>query len=312
MHKETSIRLNRSLRNIRLTSLFKPEDIIPGIEATTQDEVIRIMLEKLALRYGIGNVDDAMAEVKDRIEKGGVGIAPGLVVPHARLSQAPRLRLAIATSKDGVMIGEDLAHVIILIVVPVDMPGAYMQTLQGIAKACDRPGAVEKLAAMTSAEGIWQHFDSGGNRLPDHLEARHIMAEVVVSLRESDSLARAIDLFLEHNASELPVLDEDDELVGVVTTTELVRVCMPEYLMWMDDMTPFLNFEPFAEVIRYESSTWLNDIMTDEYAQVSEDSPAILAMKEIGSKQTNYAYVLRDRKLVGVIRLHEFLRRVLR
>lgn len=312
MHKETSIRLNKSLRNIRLTSLFKPEDIIPNIEATTQDDVLRILLERLALRYGIGNVDDAMAEVKDRIEKGGVCIAPGLVVPHARLEYAPRLRIAVATSKEGVMIGPDLAHVIILIVVPVDMPGAYMHTLQGIAKACERPGTVEKLAAMSSADSIWQHFDSGGDRLPDHLEARHIMAEVVVSLRESDSLARAIDLFLEHNATELPVLDEDDELVGVVTTNQLVRVCMPEYLMWMDDMSPFMNFEPFAEIIKYESSTWLNDIMTDDYAQVAENSPAILAMKEIGTKETNYAYVLRDRKLVGVIRLHEFLRRVLR
>lgn len=312
MQKDTTIRISKSLSNIRMTALFKPEDIIPNTAARTQDEVVRELLERLALRYGIGNVDDAMKEITDRIAKGGVTIGSGIAVPHARLENATRLRIAIATSKEGIEIGGDLSHLVILIVVPVDMPGAYMQILQGVAKACEKDGAAKRIAALPTAEAIWNHFDSGGGRLPDHLQARHIMAEVAVSLRETDSLARAIDLFLEYNATELPVLDDDDELVGVVTTNELVRVCMPDYLMWMEDMTPLLNFEPFAEVIRYESSTWLNDIMTDDYARVSEDSPAILAMKEIGSKQTNYAYVLRDRKLVGVIRLHEFLSRVLR
>ena len=312
MQSDTSVRVSKSLRNIRFTSLFAPEDIIPDTDAATEDQVVRQLLERLALRYGIGNVDDAFSEVKARIAAGGVVIAPDLAVPHARLENALRLRLAIATSRAGINIGGQRAKVIIQITVPVDMPGAYMQTLQGIARVCEKEGAVERLAAMDSAREIWEFFDAGGSRLPDHLEARHIMSEAAVTLQESDSLARAIDLFLEYNATELPVVDEDGELVGVVTTNELVRVCMPDYLMWLEDMTPLLNFEPFAEVIRNESSTWLNDIMVDDFARVYEDSPAILAMKEIGTHQTNYAYVLRDRKLVGVIRLHEFLKRVLR
>ncbi len=312
MQRDTSILPMKSLRNIRLSGLFKPEDIIHPIDATTQDQAVRQLLERLALRYGIGNVDVAMEEVTDHMSKGSVMISPGLAVPHARLEGVTRLRIAIGTSQQGIMFGEEKAHLIILIVTPVDMPGAYMQAIQGIAKACDKEGIATRVAALPTGQAVWDFFDAGGDRLPDHLQARHIMADIAVSLRESDSLARAIDLFLEYNATELPVLDADDELIGVVTTSQLVRVCMPDYLMWMEDMTPFLNFEPFAQVIRYESSTWLNDIMTDEYAHVTEDSPAILAMKEIGNKQTNYAYVLRDRKLVGVIRLHEFLSRVLR
>lgn len=312
MHHDTSIILTKSLRNIRFTSLLKPEDIITNTDASTQTEVVRQLLEKLALRYGIGNVDDAMTEVLSRVEAGGVVVAPGVAVPHARLENAPRLRMAVATSQKGISFNGDTVHAVFLIIIPVDMPGAYMQMLQGVAKVCSKDGALEIIASMKTGKEVWDYFDAGGSQLPDHLEARHIMADPVVVLHESDSLARAIDLFLEHNASELPVLDADDELVGVVTTSQLVRVCMPDYLMWMDDMTPFLNFEPFAEVIRNESSTWLNDIMIDDYAQVEETSPAILAMKEIGIKETNYAYVLRERKLVGVIRLHEFLKRVLR
>lgn len=302
-----------SLRNIRLTSLFKPEDIIHHATAATAEEIIRQLLERLAIRYGIGSVDSAFAAVIDRVNAGGVTIGPGVVVPHARLDCISNLRIAVATSEKGIPFeGEPAARLIFLILTPVDMPGAYMQTLQGISLVCDKPDAARKMASLQSPLAVWQQFEAGGQPLPDHLQAKHIMTEVAHYLDENDSLAKAIDLFLATNASELPVMDSEQELIGVVTTSQLVKVCLPDYLMWMDDMTPFLNFEPFAEIIRRESSTWLNDIMISDYATVTEDAPAILAMKEIGSKQTDYAYVVRNRKLVGVIRLHEFLRCVLR
>lgn len=301
-----------SIRNIRLTALFKPEDIIHHTTAKTADDVIRELLERLALRYGIGNAEIAFDAVKEVMAKGDIEISPGLALPHARLENINQLRIAVATSEEGIDFGSTMARVIILILIPTDMPGAYMQTLQGLSKVFKKESSVDIAAELKTPLAVWQHFDAGGHRLPDHLQAKHIMTEVKAYLNENDSLAKAIDLFLDENASELPVLDSEGELVGVVTTSQLVKVCMPEYLMWMEDMTPFLNFEPFAEVIRRETSTWLYDIMSDDYAEVEEESPAILAMKEIGRKQTDYAYVIRERKLVGVIRLHEFLKSVLR
>lgn len=312
MDETATRRTSISIRNIRLTALFKPEDIIHHTSAKTSQEVISQLLERLALRYGIGNVENAMRGVMEVMEKGDIQIGTGLAIPHARLENISQLRIAVATSESGISFGDKSANLIILILIPTDMPGAYMQTLQGIAKVFEKEDSVRRVVSLNSPLAVWQYFDAGGHRLPDYLQAKHIMTEVAVALNENDSLAKAIDLFLDNNASELPVLDAEGELVGVVTTSELVKVCMPEYLMWMEDMTPFLNFEPFAEVIRRESSTWLFDIMITDYAKVEEDSPAILAMKEIGRKQTDYAYVLRERKLVGVIRLHEFLKCVLR
>ncbi len=312
MEEAKARRAGISIRNIRLTALFKPEDIIHRTQAQTSQEVVRELLERLALRYGIGNVETAMQGVMEVMEKGDIQLGSGLAIPHARLENLSQLRIAVATSDQGIQFGDKLSHLIILILIPTDMPGAYMQTLQGIAQVFEKETSVPRVVSLNSPLAVWQFFDAGGHRLPDHLQAKHIMTKVSVSLNENDSLAKAIDLFLDNNASELPVLDAEGELVGVVTTSQLVKVCMPEYLMWTEAMTPFPNFEPFAVVIRRESTTWLFDIMITDYAEVAEDSPAILAMKEIGRKQTDYAYVLRDRKLVGVIRLHEFLKCVLR
>jgi len=110
----------------------------------------------------------------------------------------------------------------------------------------------------------------------------------------------------------LPVVDKEDELIGVVTTYELLRVCMPDYILWMDDLTPILNFEPFAGVLRNESKTWLTEIMTSEFATVQAESPAIQVAKELTRYRADHAYVLQGKKLVGVISLESFLRKVLR
>jgi CBS domain-containing protein len=138
------------------------------------------------------------------------------------------------------------------------------------------------------------------------------MNSVKAHIHVKDSLATAIDTFLKFQTAELPVLNAERELVGVVTLKHLIRVCMPDYLMWVGDMTEYLNFEPFADVAKNEAFIGIRDIMTSDFAHVPENAPAVLVMKEIGQHETQNAYVLRERKLVGVVNLLNFAKTILR
>ncbi len=68
--------------------------------------------------------------------------------------------------------------------------------------------------------------------------------------------------------SQLPDGDTDGDLIGVVSTYERLRVCLPDYILWMDDLTPILDFEPFAEIAKeigaflmaLSMSSWAKDI----------------------------------------------------
>lgn len=308
----TSRRTNITMRRVRLTSLFQPEDVLHNIEDVSSENIPPKMLEHMALEYGIGNVRVAVAEVMANMEKSDVHLTPGMAVIHGRLDKVSEPLMSMATFKNGIMFRGKTIYLLVLVLTPPDMPGAYKQIYHALTKSSrseeDMPMHV---ASLASPLAVWQYFEAGGHRLPDHLQARHIMTEPQVLLNSEDNLARAIELFLAHKASELPVVTSDRELIGVVTTQRLVKVCMPDYLMWVEDMTPFLNFEPIAEIIRDASSTWLREIMTQDFAHVMEHSPAILAMKEIGRRETNNCYVLREQTLVGVIYLHEFLNSVL-
>lgn len=306
-----SRRTSITIRNIRLTALFKPEDILHHTDTTDLGEILDELLRHLALEYGIGNLREAKASVMESVGDAMLARA-GLAVPYGRLEKVTEPLVAMATSENGIDYEGEKLYVVVLVLVPIDLPGAYKQILSALEKICDTPESAAEVAHLQSPLAVWQHFDAGGHHLPDHLQARHIMDQCRTFLYVGDSLRTAIDRFIGFNTPELPVLNSEHEIVGVVTIKRLVRTCLPDYLMWVGDMTPYLNFEPLAEVIRNESTTWLRDIMTSDFAFVEEDSPAILAMKEIGQKETLNAYVLRGRKLVGIIRMLDFVKCVLR
>ena len=95
---------------------------------------------------------------------------------------------------------------------------------------------------------------------------------------------------------------------------ELIRVCLPEYVTWMEDLTPILNFEPFAEILRRESQLPLLEIMqfSERYATVDEESPAIQVAKVMLRRDVRQVYVVRDNNLLGVITIQDFIHKVLR
>ncbi len=307
--------VKKSNGGVAFSSLFTPDQIICQTECQDRDTILMDLLKQLAFQRGIGNVNQAYQAViaQENITPAIAG--PHIAIPHARLDYIDEVVVGIATSREGIQYSPDQSlpiKLIILILAPKASPGIYLQTLSSIARICQDPQTGKIVSELTNAKQVWKFFDSGGMVLPDYVTARDIMDPVVAKLNEDDTLEQAIDLFVRHRMRELPVVDKEDELIGVVTAYELLKVCLPDYILWMDDLTPIINFEPFAEILRKESQTWLAEIMTGNYAIVQETEPAIQVAKEITRQQTDFAYVVRNKQLIGVVSLVGFLHKVLR
>ncbi len=302
--------------NIQFSSLFCPANVLCQTDEQDRDKILLDLLEVLACQHGLGNLDEAYQAVLVRENDMPSIVAPGMAMPHARLEALDDIVVAMATSRDGVVYDprkpESRVKLIVLTLAPKDAPGAYLQAISCLAKICLDPSTADVVASLPTAEQVWAFFDKGGMVLPDHLRARDVMDPVRVKLQEHDTLARAIDLFVRHKLNELPVVDGAGDLVGVVTTYELLRTSLPDYLLWMEDLTPIMNLEPFADVLRKESQTLLSQIMTTDYAVVEEEAPAIEVAREITRRRTNRAYVVHGKRLLGVASLEMFLNKILR
>lgn len=300
--------------NHHFTSYFTPDDIICPIDAETREDAFLQILKQLAYNRGIGNVNRILKMVLDRDDGFTTVLTDGLALPHARLTTISDLVVGIGISPDGIRFPNEKVPVkiIILILTPKENPSLYLQVLSSMSKALQEKGMTETLSKMTNADDVWKFFNRSNLDFPDYICAGDIMEPNPVTLREHQTLEDAINLFVQKSLNDVPVIDNDGEMVGVVTAQELLKVCLPDYILWMDDLSPILNFEPFSHILQNESSTWLAEIMSQDYAVIDEKDPAISVAQEITKKKATRAYVLRGKKLIGTISLRQFLNKILR
>lgn len=306
--------MNKEKDTVHFSTFFESRDIICHSDKTSRNEIFMEVLKLLAYNKGIGDVDQVYNAILEREEGFSTIISNGIAMPHARLQNIDDIIVGIATSEKGIVFNDDNPPVklVILILTPKSKPSLYLQVLSSLSKALMDPTIVNELANIKEPEDLWKYFNRKNLDLPDYICAGDIMQPNPIVLKENQTLKDAIDYFVNKNLHDLPVIDKDGDLVGVVTAIELLKICLPDYILWMDDLSPILNFEPFSHILQNEANTWLAEIMSFEYAVVNEDAPAIMVAQEITKKNSRQAYVLRDKKLVGLITLQQFLNKVLR
>jgi len=311
---------------IKFSELFNPDQAICSLSDNRLDHTIHQLVAK------IGAVDqsiDIEAAYRFLLYNDGCGftlIQPDVTVVHIRIEGLKQLRIAIATSREGFFcspkehgfkcVTEEIGPIntAILMMVPADDPVIYLRAIAALKVIYRHEGFMEELLNLNHPDDIWEAFDKTGERLPDYVEAHHIMRTDFSCLHISDNLSLAIDLFCKKNIDEFPVVDDDGDLVGVVSEEELIRLCLPEYITWMDDLSPILNFEPFAEILRHEKDLPVMEIMefAAQYATVDESTPAIQVAKVMMRREVRQVFVVHNKKLKGIITIQDLIQKVLR
>ncbi len=300
--------------NVSLTSFFSVDDILIHQEAVSRNQIIRLLLTHLAESHGIMEMESYYNAIIERENASGTVVSHGIAIPHARLDGLNRPYVGVATSAKGILFaeGQPPVHLILLLLIPRDQPGLYLQILRALAKILRDHDAARSVSQATTPDEVMRFFEHGGTVLPDYVCAADIMSDAFISLHKKDSIKTAIDCFIANEINEIPVLDRNDDLVGVVRAGALLKVCLPDYLRWMSDLSPIINFEPFTTILRKEHKSWLSDILIDEFASVQLNAPAVSVAGEMTRHNSTKCYVLDGKKLKGVINLPRFLNKVFR
>lgn len=300
---------------LHLTTFFKSEDVLPHCGDLSYDELVRTLVTGIAKRHNLPDADSLVKEVLDRERAGTTVVMDGLALPHARVEGLDRPYVAIATSVRGIQWpGENKGrvHIVFLMLIPREDPALYLKVLRVLATTLDDPETLNLVAAMSNAGEIYRFFESGKVYLPRFLTAADIMKREYKALQFNDTLQICINALISEHTSELPVVDSAGCLKGVARADNLLRACIPEHFLWMDDISSILDFEPFVQVLDDESTTPLTTILDEKYPTVSPESPAVQIACEMMRHKSSKCYVCEGDRLVGVVKLTEFLNKIFR
>ena len=117
------------------------------------------------------------------------------------------------------------------------------------------------------------------------IKVSEVMSEDVFTTTVDEEVVFAFEKLMKHKVSALPVLNESDEMVGIVTATDL------GYNLILD---------------KYKLGTKVSSVMVKNVTSVRPDESlhdAIYAMKENAPDKhiINQLPVIKDNKIVGII-----------
>ncbi len=288
------------------------DTMITYVSGTDGWSVVEKLLELLKKKNPSLDEKKALQAVKERESLFSTVLADGMAVPHARIAGLPAPLVAIATSKKGMLFGEKTINLMVLVLSPLDDPNSHLQLLAALNKECAPAGALQRIVACNTPSELLTYFTNASLPIPDYLNAGDLMEKSFPCLHETDSMAQAIETFSKCGEEELPVLDAAGDLRGVVALTDLLRYCLPEHLLWMENLSPMYQFQPFQETLKTANESKVADLMREEFLQVSENTPAIhLAKLFLNENPKILIITSAGGKYAGVVTLRHFSLQVL-
>lgn len=137
------------------------------------------------------------------------------------------------------------------------------------------------------------------------LTARDIMTEQVVTVQKSLTLRELSDLFIKHHVNGFPVVDNDGNLVGVVTEKDLIEqnknLHIPTVIALFDAVIYLESDEKFEKEVKRFTGTKVEDIYQQDVVTVSPDTEINEVAALMANKGIHTLPVVDDGKLAGVI-----------
>lgn len=149
------------------------------------------------------------------------------------------------------------------------------------------------------------------------LTAKDLMNPEVLMVRDELAVADLAELLVEQEISGVPVVDADDNVVGVVSVTDIARSASrqggvtsarsdPDFYLrgWEEEY----NAEDLAGLQVESGGMAVREIMTPTVQGVSEDTPVTEIARRLIDTHYHRLLVLREGRPVGIVTSTDLLR----
>ena len=294
---------NRSFCNF-----LQPNNVLCGLTDTDGKVVLGKLISLLKRHFPALDEEFTGKEIANREALFPTMIAPGLALPHARIPGLTEPLTAIACIPEGCDFGaSSKAKVMILLLTPVDNPNLHIQLLSALAQAFKDETVTEKASKCANAQDLIAIFSADDTQIPDFLKASDLLEPFPAVLQETDSVLDAIKKFAMTKSEELPVVDNTGDMRGILSMADLLKYSLPEHLLWLEDMSPIYELQPFSDMLKTADENKVADVMREEFTMANIDDPAVVLAKTF--LQTNLPQLIivdADGKPAGMVTLKNF------
>lgn len=300
---------------MRLAGFIDPELVRVPLSAATKGQAVDQLLDVIIAKYPYLD-RPAIAEALDERESvENTSMGRGFAFPHARSEAVDRMYIALGVSRAGITDHTpdgDPLRAVVLLLTPRNIARLYLQTLSAFMTVCRTPELRRKVFDAPTSEELCRVLWESGVMVQNELLARDIMRRPVISVRRESTLKEVANLMYKHRISGMPVVDEQNRVVGEISERELLAAALPDYEKRVASGPMAAGSDPFEALMKRENEITAGDLMTQPEVMVDEDKGVVELAALMLSRNIRRVVVVSGGELVGLIMRSDIVSRVIR
>jgi CBS domain-containing protein len=293
---------------VRLRDFLAPERAVVPLSATTLQQAAAELLERLATAHGVLDAAKLRRRVTEARAEDFVAMGDRALLLHYRTGAVGQLLVAIGIAPAPICVRvadeeERCARVVLLVATPPRHAARYLQVVAAFARLLRKPEVLESILTARSPQALMDLESFSGYPFPEQLTVRDVMSYQPRTVRADSSLTEVARTLVRTGLGALPVVDEDDRVLGMVSEREVIR-----HLLTIQAFTG-----PDARAIAPPAagSKTVRDAMTRRVLCVAPEQPLAEVASLMSNKDVDRVPVVREGRLVGFLTRGDIVRKVI-
>jgi CBS domain-containing protein len=142
------------------------------------------------------------------------------------------------------------------------------------------------------------------------------MAKDVLTVTPETSISQAASLLLQYHVNGMPVVDEENKLVGIICQSDIItqqkQLPLPTIFTLLDGIIPLTSMSHMEKEVQKMAATNVGEAMTPDPTSVTPDTELEDMAEIMVTKNYHTLPVVEGGKLVGIIGKEDVLRTLTR
>lgn len=300
---------------MKLSNLFDPDLVKLNLEANSKDEAIDQLADLFCKKHPEKNKIEILKAVSEREKLSNTSMGRGVAFPHARTDVVNGLNIIVGISSNGIIADtpdDKPLHIIILLLTPRNISKNYLQTLSGLATFSRRPETTPAILKAQSSKEFIEIICKSDIIIKKVLTVGDVMTLDPITISPDKTLKDVANMFFKHKLKCLPVVDDNNKLVGEITETELLKYALPNYKSFIANVANLPEIESFEELLYKEHSAKISTFMNCNPVIMDTNTPVVEAAAMMLFKKIEMVSALADDKLAGVVSKSDIVSKIIR
>lgn len=292
----------------RLSDVVRASRIKMPLVASTLVDAASVLAACLDTDGALSSAELLIERIEDARPEDIVGLGDRAFLMHYRTDAVRDLAVAIGIAAHPLCreLADDeaqCARIVVLLCTPPRQMGRHLQVLGAFARTLAKPIIVNAMLAAANADAVVRLQEFRDVELPVQLTVRDLMSERPRTVGAEAPLRSAVLEMLRAGVGGLPVVDETNRVIGMLSERELLRDLLSHYL-------PRAG-AAIAVPPPSASRRTVRDIMTRQVLCVSPEQPLAEVASLMLNKDVERVPVVKEGVLVGFLTRGDIVRKLI-